>query len=80
MTHAFEISDAIDKYMRTGRSYHLDQLYSFVECECSLDREDFDPQAPGSSIPKWKRDVRNVLQRRKARDIRWLGGGMYQRI
>ena len=68
MTNAFMISDALDKLMRKGQHYHLEQIYMIVEGECRLDKEDFNPQAPGSSVPKWKRNVRNVLQRRKARD------------
>ena len=80
MTHASQISDALDLWIRRGRIYTLDELYSFVAQHCDLDSEDQQPQAPGSTIPKWKRNVRNVLQRRKNRDIEWLGGGRYRRL
>jgi hypothetical protein len=43
----------------------LDDIYALVERYLKLDKEDFQPQSPVSDIPKWKRNVRNVLQYRK---------------
>ena len=59
MTNAITISNALDKRMFKEKHYHLKQIYIIVEGECQLDKEDFNPQAPGSSVPKWKRNVRN---------------------
>ena len=36
-----------------------------MEQYSKLDSEDYEPQQPTSDIPKWKRNVRNVLQYRK---------------
>ncbi len=49
-----------------------------VEENLNLDNEDYEPQSPSSPIPKWKRNVRNVLQRRKHKgEIKWNGRGEY---
>jgi hypothetical protein len=49
-----------------------------VERYGNLDGEDFDPQSPTSDIPKWKRNVRNVLQYQKGiGEIRWDGDANY---
>ncbi len=48
-----------------------------------LDEEDQEPQSPTSHIPKWKRNVRNVLQNRKkgkGRKIEWDEQGNYRII
>jgi len=64
--------------MSRGRWVLLEEIYQLIEREASLDNEDFEPQSPSSDIPKWKRNVRNVLQYRKKRDaIRWNGKAAY---
>ena len=79
MTQSPEFWRVIQKTLRKDRWTPLEDLYIAVERTISLDREDFLPQAPGSSIPKWKRNVRNVLQRRKLRgDIAWDGDAHYR--
>ena len=80
MTHLSEIRDVIEKNMQQSRVYTLGELYDVVEKKCGLDREDFDPQAPNSNQPKWKRNVRNVLQKMKGKNLNWLGNGQYQRL
>ena len=50
-----------------------------MERNSNLDDEDLEPQAPGSDIPKWKRNVRNVLQyRKKTGEIEWDGEAKYR--
>ena len=57
----------------------LQEIYGIVEERLTLDAEDFDPQSPTSDVPKWQRNVRNVLQYRKGKgDIEWNGDTMYR--
>jgi len=57
----------------------VDAIYDIVLGRLKIDDEDLEPQAPGQATPKWKRNVRNVLQRRKGKgDIEWDGAGMYR--
>lgn len=49
----------------------LDEIYNLIAKYANLDEEDYEWQSPNSSIPKWKRNVRNVLQKRKNDDIEW---------
>ena len=51
----------MQRRMRLGRRYYVSELYDLVEQWTSLDDEDFDP-VPGTSMPKWKRNVRGVLK------------------
>lgn len=74
---------AIWKCVKTRLPHHqwtdLKEIYSLVEINLSLDDEDFKPQSPSSDIPKWMRNVRNVLQyRRKTGEIEWNGSGKYR--
>jgi len=78
MTHLPEIWDLLQTYMPRGQWVSLEQIYNLVERTWTLDNEDMEPQAPGSDIPKWKRNVRNVLQYRKNRgQIQWDGNAHY---
>jgi hypothetical protein len=57
----------------------LHEIYDLVQDRVQLDREDQEPQSPSSPIPKWKRNVRNVLQYRKgAGEIEWDGRANYR--
>jgi len=57
----------------------LQEIYNIVKNNHVLDNEDYDPQAPGSDVPKWKRNVRNVLQyRKKTGEIEWDYDGRYR--
>jgi hypothetical protein len=72
MTHLPEIWDCIREHLPRRTWVPLDDIYALVERRLSLDREDHKPQAPGSLIPKWKRNVRNVLQYRKRKgEVEW---------
>ena len=72
MIHLPEIWDIIQRRMPRGRWVLLEEIYQVVERYGNLDAEDFDPQSPTSDIPKWKRNVRNVLQyRKRTKEIQW---------
>jgi hypothetical protein len=78
MLRASEIWDIILR--RTPRRHWvlLEEIYQLVQREDLLDKEDYEPQSPSSDIPKWKRNVRNVLQHRKRIGaIKWDGQGRY---
>lgn len=79
MTRLPEIWSIIKRNLSGSRWQSLDEIYRFVENSLRLDDEDFLPQSPSSDIPKWKRNVRNVLQYRKSTgDIEWDGQGNYK--
>ena len=61
-----DIWDIIQTKMPRGHWVSLEEIYQVVEKHWNLDAEDFHPQSPTSDIPKWKRNVRNVLQYRKS--------------
>ena len=78
MIHRPEIWDIIQTKMSKGRWVLLEEIYHLVEKHGSLDAEDFEPQSPTSDIPKWKRNVRNVLQYRKSTgEILWNRAARY---
>ena len=78
MLRASEIWGIILRRTPRRRWVLLEEIYKSVERESLLDDEDFEPQSPSSDIPKWKRNVRNVLQHRKRiGDIKWNGRGGY---
>lgn len=65
--------------MPIGEWVSIKEIYSIVENNFPLDSEDDEWQSPTSSIPKWRRNVRNVLQYRKGKgDIEWDGQGNYR--
>ena len=79
MTHLPEIWDCIRAHLPRRRWVPLEDIYALVQARLRLDREDQEPQAPTSPIPKWKRNVRNVLQYRKGTgDIEWDRQGNYR--
>lgn len=72
MIHLPEIWDIMREYMPRGKWIHIHKIYGLVEKHTDLDNEDLYPQSPTSDIPKWKRNVRNVLQYRKGTgEIQW---------
>jgi hypothetical protein len=79
MIHLPEIWTIIKSNMPQGQWIHLDEIYNMVERRGKLDAEDFEPQSPTSDLPKWKRNVRNVVQYRKENgDIEWDGEANYR--
>ena len=79
MIHLPEIWDIIQRRMPKGLWIPLQRIYQMVEEHGNLDDEDFEPQSPTSDIPKWKRNVRNVLYYRnnKTKEIQWDGDARY---
>ena len=74
MTHQSEIWEIILMHMPRGEWILVSNICLIVEAHANLDREDFEPEAPSSSIPKWRRNVRNVLFSHKRKDeIIWNG-------
>lgn len=79
MTHLPEIWNCIRTKLPKGKWVELGEFYKLVEKYLPLDKEDLYPQSPTSDIPKWKRNVRNVLQYRKGiGEIEWDGKGNYK--
>lgn len=79
MTRLPEIWSCIKQYLPKGQWVNLETIYELVETNLKLDLEDFEPQSPSSVIPKWKRNVRNVLQyRKRIGDIEWGNDAKYR--
>jgi hypothetical protein len=67
-----KIWNILETKMPRSRWISLKEIYILVQKYGDLDDEDGEPQAPGSGIPKWKRNVRNVLQyRKKTGEVEW---------
>ncbi len=79
MLHNWEIWDCLKKNLPTNSWVSLDEIYKIIENNLTLDSDDFEPEASHSSVPKWKRNVRNVLQYRKRKSqILWDGDSRYK--
>ena len=79
MTHADDLWAAISRALPNDRWLPLSQLYARVQSRVQLDAEDFLPSAPGNDEPKWRRNVRNVLQRQKELGhVEWNGRGAHR--
>jgi hypothetical protein len=62
MTHLPELWSLIKALLTQSNWTSLEEIYKPVERVARLDYEDYQSQSPTSDIPKWKRNVRNVLQ------------------
>lgn len=79
MIHLPKIWTCIKGKMTRGEWVDIENIYGLIEKNNSLDKEDFEWQSPSSSIPRWKRNVRNVLQYRKNKgEIEWNGQRGYR--
>jgi len=79
LTHQEDLWTAIRAGLPHDRWLPLADIYDLVAQSVTLDAEDADPQVAGSAVPRWKRNVRNVLQTRKRRgDILWDGNAGYR--
>jgi len=79
MTRLPEIWVCLKRNMTKGLWTSLETIYEIVQNNLPLDTEDFQPQSPSSDIPKWKRNVRNVLQyRKRTGEIEWDGSAHYR--
>lgn len=62
-----------------GEWIGLDRIYAIVEAGATLDNGDRVGISDKSASPKWKRTVRNVLQRKKSLgEIEWDGQGRFR--
>jgi hypothetical protein len=78
MIHAQEIWDIIQKNMPRERWISLEEIYHLIKSNWNLDADNFEWQSSTSDIPKWKRNVRNVLQHKKRiGKILWNGEAKY---
>lgn len=79
MTHQPIIWACIKRYVPSGKWTTLEDIYKIVERNIALDNDDYEWQSPSSDVPKWKRNVRNVLQYRKGTgEIEWDGDAKYR--
>lgn len=79
MTRLPEIWSCIKQHLPERQWCQLEYIYKIIENNINLDAEDYEPQSPSSDIPKWKRNVRNVLQyRKRIGEIEWDGAARYR--
>lgn len=56
----------------------IGEIYSVIEAKINLEPDDFEPSSKWGTDPRWKRNVRNILQNRKASSqIIWMKNGKY---
>jgi hypothetical protein len=71
--------EVLTKGATKGQWLSLDQIYGIVEGGARLDDSDRAGISEKSKSPKWKRTVRNVLQRKKSLgEIEWDGSGRFR--
>ena len=62
MIRAYKIRNILNEHMPKNQWISLDNIYLLIERHGNLDIDDLKFSAPGNIEPKWKRNVRNVLQ------------------
>lgn len=76
MIHAFEIRQIINEHIPKNHWISLKNIYLCIERHGDLEIDDTKSSAPGNLEPKWKRNIRNVLQTDKqAGIILWAKAG-----
>ena len=79
MTHLPEIWESVQNFLSPFDWTPLQEIYRNTQRILTLDSEDDEPQAPGSNVPRWKRNVRAVLQYRKGTgEVVWNGDRYYR--
>lgn len=74
-----EIWNIIKWHMPRNEWLSLQEVYDLISRHTQFDDEDYAAQSPSSDLPKWKRNVRNVLQyRKKTGEIEWDGDNHYR--
>ena len=70
--------DVIKENLPVNQVVELQQIYSLVERNVKLMPDDWLPSARGTADPRWKRNIRNILQyRKKTSEVIWVGEGKY---
>ena len=78
ITKLKELWEAIDNDLPRDVWIPLQDIYTLVDGIINFKPDDFHPSASNTSEPKWRRNVRNVLQHRKETgDIAWNKNGHY---
>lgn len=78
ITKLHEMWELINSKLPRDKWIALPKIYSLIEKNLQLTPDDFFPSAPNTDEPKWMRNVRNVLQRRKTNgEIAWDKNGKY---
>ena len=78
ITTSREMWEIIEEKLPRNQWIPLQEIYEHIERNITLKPDDFLQAAPTTDEPKWKRNVRNVLQRRKTMgDIAWDRDGKY---
>lgn len=62
MIRAYKIRRIMNVHIPKNQWISLDNIYLLMEGHGNLDIDDSKYSAPGNMEPKWKRNVRNVLQ------------------
>jgi hypothetical protein len=70
-----EIERLLRLHMPQGQWMTLPQIYGLIEGHASLTPSDVAPDGPGSKGIRWKRNVRNLLHKRKSEVGR---GGVFE--
>lgn len=76
--NAADIWSLIQRHLPRNEWVPIQDIYRLIEGHAAFDDGDLTPAAPGSREPRWRRNVRNVLQQKKHRELRWDGQGCYQ--
>lgn len=68
----------IKEKLPVNQLVELQRIYSLVERNVKLTPDDWLPSAKGTADPRWKRNIRNILQyRKKTSEVIWMGEGKY---
>ena len=69
--------DLIRHRLPKGEWVGLQDIYNLIKKEIVLVSDDFEPTAATTTTPRWQRNVRNILQHRKDKEIVWSGDARY---
>jgi hypothetical protein len=70
-----EIQRLLQEHMPQGEWMTVPEIYRLVQSHASFTPSDWEPDGPRSTGVRWKRNVRNVLQKHKS-DVGH--GGMFE--
>jgi hypothetical protein len=79
MLTSAEAWDALRSNAPRGEWMTIADVYAIVRANVALTPDDERAIAPSNRSERWKRTVRNALQRRKALgEVQWDGAGRYR--